>query len=35
MYLFQARDATAVEAVCQAAEVPFLRVVDAVDGNGG
>jgi hypothetical protein len=34
MYLFQAPDATAVEAVCRAAEVPFLRVVDAVDGNG-
>jgi len=34
MYLFQARDATSVEAVCQAAEVSFLRVVDAVDGSG-
>jgi hypothetical protein len=34
MYLFQARDPTSVEAVCRAAEVPFLRVVDAVDGSG-
>jgi hypothetical protein len=31
MYLFQARDVAPVEAVCQAAQVPFLRVVDAVD----
>ncbi|MCL6568128.1 MAG: hypothetical protein K6T35_04440 [Meiothermus silvanus] len=31
MYLFQAPDASAVEAVCRAAQVPFLRVVDAVD----
>ncbi len=34
MYLFQARGPAAVEAVCRAAEVPFLRVVDVVDGSG-
>lgn len=33
MYLFQARDAATVEAVCRAAQIPFLRVVDAVDMN--
>lgn len=31
MYLFQADDAATVEAVCRAAQIPFLRVVDAVD----
>ncbi len=31
MYLFQAQDAAVVETVCQAAQIPFLRVVDAVD----
>ncbi|MDR7498957.1 MAG: DUF4242 domain-containing protein [Armatimonadota bacterium] len=34
MYLFQAPDAPAVEAVCRAAHIPFLRVVDAVEGSG-
>lgn len=31
MYLFQAHDAAVVETVCQAAQIPFLRVVDVVD----
>jgi muconolactone delta-isomerase len=35
MYLFQARGVAAVEAVCRAAQVPFLRIVDAVDRGVG
>ncbi len=31
MYLFQAPDASAVETVCRAAQIPFLRVVEAVE----
>lgn len=27
-YLFEARTAAAVEAVCRAAQIPFLRVVE-------
>lgn len=30
-YLFEARSAAAVEAVCRAAHVPFLRVVQVVE----
>lgn len=35
MYLFEAPDAAAVEAVCRAAQIPFLRVVEAVDVSRG
>jgi muconolactone delta-isomerase len=35
MYLFEAPDAAAVEAVCRMAQIPFLRVVQAVEITRG